>query len=141
MKTMAYTAVDRTLVVVYGHEDPTESEWNAYLAFVLAHGVEGTMQLVVTDGGEPSRAQADRLRVLLGGRRVPVAVLTSSPRVRLLVTALSWVNRGIRAFPRSGLREAIAYLEIPASRIDVLTRTILDLRAELDADSERRGVA
>jgi hypothetical protein len=74
------------------------------------------------------------LNDVLAGRAVPVAVVSSSPRIRAVVTALSWFNRRIKAFPPTGLRDAIAYLEIPASRTDLIMREMAKLRHELGQD-------
>lgn len=132
MANMATKVVDRLFLVVYGAAPPTAAEWSAYLELVRAHGVERTMQLIFTDGGEPSAAQRVALNELLGGRAVPVAVVSDRIRVRGTVTALSWFNRKIRAFPTSAVRDAIAYLEIPVSRLEILEREVQKLRLELD---------
>ena len=131
MKNVAIKVIDRLFLVVYGTSNPSDEEWAEYLALVKRHGVERTMQLIFTDGGEPSAPQRRVLNELLQGRTVPVAVVSSSVRVRGTVTALSWFNRRIRAFPPTGLHEAIAYLEIPASRIDLIEREVRALHLEL----------
>ena len=131
MKNVAIKVIDRLFLVVYGTADPSDEEWDAYLGLVKHHGIDRTMQLICTDGGEPSAPQRKVLNEVLGGRTVPVAVVSSSVRVRGTVTALSWFNRKIRAFPPPALREAIAYLEIPASRIDLIERELEKLRLEL----------
>jgi len=131
MKNVAIKVIDRLFLVVYGTADPSDEEWDAYLGLVKHHGIDRTMQLICTDGGEPSAPQRKVLNEVLGGRTVPVAVVSSSVRVRGTVTALSWFNRKIRAFPPTALREAIAYLEIPASRIDLIERELEKLRLEL----------
>ena len=131
MKNVAIKVIDRLFLVVYGTADPSDEEWDAYLGLVKHHGIDRTMQLICTDGGEPSAPQRKVLNEVLGGRPVPVAVVSSSVRVRGTVTALSWFNRKIRAFPPTALREAIAYLEIPASRIDLIERELEKLRLEL----------
>ena len=131
MKNVAIKVIDRLFLVVYGTADPSDEEWDAYLGLVKHHGIDRTMQLICTDGGEPSAPQRKVLNEVLGGRPVPVAVVSSSVRVRGTVTALSWFNRRIRAFPPTGLHEAIAYLEIPASRIDLIERELEKLRREL----------
>jgi len=132
MKNMAIKVIDRLFLVVYGAANPTDEEWNDYLDQVAHHGIDRTMQLIRTDGGEPTSAQRDKLNRLLGGRPVPVAVVTGSARVRLTVTALSWFNRQIRAFPVTGLRDAIAYLEIPASRTELIQREVTRLQEDLE---------
>jgi hypothetical protein len=131
MKNMAIKVVDRLFIVVYGATNPTDEEWRDYLDLVERHGIDRTMQLICTDGGGPSSAQRRDLNDRLAGRTVPVAVVSGSARVRGTVTMLSWFNRRIRAFPASGLRDAIAYLEIPASRTDLIEREMERLRQEL----------
>jgi hypothetical protein len=131
MKNVGIKIIDRLFIVVYGAANPTDEEWDGYLELVERHGVERTMQLICTDGGEPSSVQRRRLNLLLNGRTVPVAVVSDRARVRGTVTALSWFNRKIKAFPPSALREAIAYLEIPATRTELIEREIIKLRAEL----------
>lgn len=135
MKNLAIKVIDRLFIVVYGTHDPTDEEWSAYLDLAERHGIEQTMQLICTDGGEPTATQRRQLNEILDGRTVPVAVVSGSTRVRGTVTALSWFNRKIKAFPPSGLRDAIDYLEIPASRADLIEREIRQLRAELDQGS------
>jgi hypothetical protein len=139
MKHMAVTVIDRLFVVVYGATNPTDDEWRGYLDRVKRDGIERTMQLVHTDGGGPTIAQRGELNELLGGLQVPVAVVTGSARVLLTVTALSWFNRRIRAFPPSGLCEAIAYLEIPASRTDLIRREIVRLQEALGPGRQATG--
>lgn len=131
MKNIAIKVVDRLFIVVYGAKDPTDDEWRDYLALVRRHGIDRTMQLIFTDGAKPTSAQYGTLNDLLGGRNVPVAVVSASARVRGTVTALSWFNRQIRAFPPQGFRDALDYLEIPASRIELIEREVARLRDEL----------
>jgi hypothetical protein len=131
MKNMAITVIDRLFIVVYGTENPTDEEWRDYLGLVQRHGIDRTMQLIATDGGGPTAVQRRVLNDVLSGRAVPVAVVTGSARIRTTVNALSWFNRRIKAFTPSGLREAIAYLEIPASRTELIVRELDRLRHEL----------
>ena len=131
MKNVAIKVIDRLFIVVYGTADPSDEEWRGYIELVLHHGIDRTMQLIYTDGGEPTSTQRRHLNEVLRGRTVPVAVVSASTRVRGTVTALSWFNRKIKAFPPAGLRDALAYLEIPASRTDLIEREIARLRDEL----------
>jgi len=131
MKTMAANVIDRLFIVVYGTANPTDEEWDEYLDLVKRHGVDRTMQLIYTDGGEPSAPQRRVLNELLAGRPVPVAVISPLVRVRGTVTALSWFNRKIRAFPPSAWRDAIAYLDIPGSRADLIEREVAKLRLQV----------
>jgi hypothetical protein len=138
MKNMAFEVVDRLFIVVYC-ANPTDEEWRHYLEVVERHGIDRTMQLIFTDGGGPSPTQRKYLNDLLRGRTVPVAVVSGSATIRGTVTALSWFNRKIRAFPPTGLRDALVYLEIPLSRAELIEREMRQLRASLGAD--RRATA
>jgi hypothetical protein len=131
VKNLAIKVVDRLFIVVYGAQDPTDAEWDAYLSLAEQHGLDQTAQLICTDGGKPTPAQHRKLNERLGGRPVPVAVVSTSPRVRATVTALSWFNRRIKAFHPTALVEALEHLEIPASRTDLIVREIERLRLSL----------
>jgi hypothetical protein len=130
---MAIKVIDRLFLVVYGTASPTDHEWVDYLELVERHGIERTMQLVVTDGGGPTQMQRRYLDDLLAGRNLPVAVVTGSTLVRGTITAISWFNRSIKAFPPSEVRDAMAYLEIPNGRMDLIERELHDLARELTA--------
>jgi hypothetical protein len=108
---------------------------------VERHGIDRTQQLVSTDGGGPTAAQRRQLATVLDGRAVPVAVVSGSARVRTTVTAISWVDRRIRAFPPTpaGLREALAYLDIPTSRAELIADELDKLRAEVAEGREAPG--
>ncbi len=130
MKNIAIKVIDRLFIVVYA-ANPTDEEWSDYMKLVERHGIDRTMQLIFTDTATPSSAQRKDLDDRLAGRNVPVAVVSGSAAVRGAVTAMSWFNRRIRAFPPSALREAIAHLEIPATRISLIERELGKLRDEL----------
>ena len=134
MKNIAYKVIDRLFIVVYGGKDPTDDEWVGYLREVERHGIERTVQLISTDGGGPTVTQRRYLNELLAGRAVPVAVMSGSTPIRGMVTALSWFNREIRAFPPTVLSDALDYLQVPQSRIDLIQREMLKLRASLGSD-------
>jgi hypothetical protein len=138
MPNVVTKVIDRLIIAVYGTANPTEEEWHEYLALMKRHGIDRTMQLILTDGGEPTAPQRRALNELIGGRTVPVAVVSGSVRVRGTVTALSWFNRRIRAFPPSAMRDAIAYLEIPGSRAELIERELDELRLALDTGQGKR---
>jgi hypothetical protein len=129
--TLAFTVIDRVFLVAYGTDSPTDEDWIEYLAELLGHGIDRTMQIIVSDGGAPTWAQSRELNRLVAGRKVPIAVLSQSAQVRGLVTVLSWFNRKIKAFPPYAIREAMAYLEIPSTRTDLIERELGKLQAEV----------
>src|SRR5580700_663486 len=131
MKNMAFKVIDRLFLVVFGASNPTDDEWVDYLDVTRQHGIDRTTQLIFTDGGGPTSTQRKYLNDLLAGRTVPVAVISASATIRGVVTALSWFNRRIKAFPPSGLADALAYLEIPATRAELIAREMNKLRLTL----------
>jgi hypothetical protein len=132
-KNLAIQVVDRLFLVAYGTTGPTDEEWSSYLALVERHG-DQTQQLISTQGGAPTSAQRRQLAVLLGGRTVPVAILSSSARVRAMTVALSWFNARIKVFAPSALSDALDFLGVPASREALITVELKKLRAELDEE-------
>ncbi len=133
---LAVKVLDRLFLVAHGTEAPGDEEWRRCLALIEQHGVERTMMLVYTEGGWPSAAQRRALDALLAGR-VPIAVISRSTLVRIRVAALSWMRGSrIKVFPESGLLSALAYLEVPASRAQLVTREAARLRG---AVRRRRG--
>jgi hypothetical protein len=134
VKNLAVKVVDRLFIVACGATAPTGAEWAAYLDLVKHHGVDRTMQIVRTDGGGPMPAQRRELDKVLAGRIVPMAVLSESIRVRWGMTVASWFSRHLRAFRPSELGEALAFLEIPASRADLIERELCRLRQEVERD-------
>jgi hypothetical protein len=134
MRNMAFKMVDRTFLVVYGAEDPTDAEWEHYVRDVERHGIERTMQLVFTEGGGPTPKQTARLERVLQGHTVPVAVVSPSGAVRAKVTAMSWFTRRLGAFAPSAIGDALAHLEMPASRLELVLREVDKLRLSLVPD-------
>jgi hypothetical protein len=129
MASMAFDIIDRLVIVVYGRSAPTSGDWDAFLRFVRDTGIDRTTHLVYSDGGRPSAAQSAQLSDLIDGREVPRAILTDSPRIRVAARIAGLLARRIRAFSPSGLRDALAYLEVPASRIEVIGPKLDELRA------------
>ncbi len=139
-RNMAFRFIDRLFIVVCGTNNPTSQEWLEYLTVIEYHGLERTMQLVFTDGGGPDYFQRRYLADLMRYRFAFVAVISSSVRVRALVTAMSWFNPSIRVFPQSehALRMALAHLEISASRYDDIDMMRRLLQSEIEAAEPRR---
>jgi hypothetical protein len=134
MKSMAVAVVDSLFIVAYGASSPTDDEWSSYLGLVQRHGIDRTQQIIFTEGGAPTSAQRRQLAAFLDGRTVSVAVLSGSACVRVTVTALSWLNSRIKAFPPSALSEALEFLDVPASRASLIAGTLQKLRTELDQE-------
>lgn len=132
MKNMQFKVVGQTFIVVYGSHNPTNEEWERYLAAVERHGFESTVQLIVTEGGGPDSPQRKLLNDKLKGRSVPVAVISRNPIIRGVVTALSWFNTKIRVFVPSHFADALRHLGLPAADGKALEQEVNELRAALD---------
>lgn len=134
-KTLAFELLPpRAAVLVHGRENPSEAEWNAYidaLAGLIAK-VGDISVLVVTDGGGPNSVQRtdmnDRIR---GGNDMRGAVVTESRVARGIVTALSWFNAGVKAFPPVRLRDALRHLGLDEAEQAEALAAVRRLRDEL----------
>jgi hypothetical protein len=135
-KNLVWAVIDRLFLTVYGLDDPTDQEWDAYLRTIEQHGIVRTMQIVITDGAAPTKAQRRRLERLVAGHEVPVAVLSESTAVRVMVSAFAKLNRRLRAFSPADLAEALAFLQVPNSRIGLIEQEIIRLRRSLGQGGE-----
>jgi hypothetical protein len=131
VRTLVFAVIDRLFVVVYGTESPADAEWTNYLAEIVRQGGDKTLHLIVTEGGAPKSAQRRELNDRFGDARWPAAVVSSSAWVRARVTVHSWCNRRTKAFRPAGLREALVFLEIPATRHELITHELRKLRSQL----------
>jgi hypothetical protein len=129
MANIAYERTGDCFVVVRGPEDPTDVEFEWYLATIENALKEGMPPrcLVLTEGGAPSAEQrgelARRLSIVEGA--VKVAVLASSTHPRGVAAAVASTQRGYRVFEPEDLPEALAYLGIrPGAEAEI--RATLD---------------
>jgi hypothetical protein len=88
---------------------------NGFLESLNRCGTSGTMQLVASEGGEPSENQRARLFALVGGL-VPVAVLSDGRRYRALVNKKRWFHVPTKAFKMSEVTAALDWLKVPTSQ-------------------------
>ena len=135
-QSLASAVLDRLVIVVYGAVPPTEHEWRSYLRHLEHQGIDQVAHLVATEGGGPTAAQRRQLAAFLG-RRVLVAVVSDSARVRVSVWLLSWLNPQIKAFPRAQLADALAHLEIPTTRTSLVEDTLRRLRTVMAGEVSR----
>src|SRR5262249_27181347 len=79
-------------VVVHRAKPPTDEEWTDYLESWRPLDMGNMRTLVFTDGGGPNPAQRKAATEALGGKSSLTAVVSSSPLIRGIVTALGWFN-------------------------------------------------
>jgi hypothetical protein len=116
MANIAYERTDDCFLVVRGQGEPTDVEFEWYLATIENALKEGMPPrcLVVTEGGAPSPEQRGELsrRLAIVEGAVKVAVLASSPHPRDVAAAVANAKPGYRVFEPEDLHEALAYLGI-----------------------------
>ncbi len=142
--TLLYDVTPELVVLVHGDDHPSGADWEGYLAALGKLGaIPRSGVLVVTDGAGPSPTQREAMNTRYAVQ-VRVAVVTASPVARGMVTVLSWFNKLIRAFPPPAIRDALAYLQVDASRHDEVVSMVGAMRLRLageDVDSSVAGSA
>ena len=127
-------------LVVHGPKPPSSDDWDAFLdaaAALLPKRPDFVPVLVLTDGGRPSAAQREAMNRITPRNGVLCAVATGSAVARGAVSILSWFNPHIRAFPPGALRDALAYLELDASRYDDVLARVARMRMQLASGPHR----
>lgn len=133
------TSRGEIMVVIHTSQPPSDLEWQEYVDGVASCDLETMRSIVITDGGAPSAQQRKAINDLLGGRQVPGVVVSPSTFVRGVVTALSWFNPGLKAYPHEDFDKACQYLELSLQEIEEVWVTIHKL-AELLGDPELRAI-
>ena len=114
--TVFERVVHTTWVVVHSTEPPSDAECEHAWANLSANyaTVKGT--LIVTLGGGPNARQRQRMREVLGARKMPrTAVLTKSTVGRLIVTAFNlFSDQNLRLFAPDDIDAALRYLDVHA---------------------------
>jgi hypothetical protein len=127
---MVFREVSALIVSVHSAEAPTDEDWSAYLQLCRRKMARERLgALAVTAGGGPNSKQRAALQELLRGGPVPGAVVTDSPVVRGIVTALGWFNPAIRGFAfnrGAGIHDALTYLGVDGL---VAERVLIEIRA------------
>jgi hypothetical protein len=134
---MAVKVVDKLIIVVHGILDPSDYEWHEYLNLVASHGVNSTSHLIYTAGGTPTVAQYRELFRILDDRVVPMAIVTDAFMVRASLAAVCWITSSIRAYPVTGLVDALDFLRVLPSRYALVIGELQKLRSAAEEDFDR----
>jgi hypothetical protein len=135
MANIAYERTGDCFVVVRGPGEPTDVEFEWYLATIENALKEGMPPrcLVLTQGGAPSPEQrgelARRLSIVEGA--VKVAVLASSTHPRDVAAAVASSRPGYRVFEREDLPEALAFLGVRPAAEPGIRATLERLQANV----------
>jgi hypothetical protein len=142
MRTMAFRVLPEINLAVNSSQDPSDDEWNAYIAAVTAKiegGADVTKMrtLVFSDGGGPNAAQRALINEGLAGRPTRVALVSSSLAVRGVTTALRWFNPQIKSFSPSDVTSAFRFLDLGPADYPWVWKEVQSLARELDVPQLR----
>lgn len=129
-------------VVVHDARDPTDVEWNRYVAELYQFTMQGDWKLLVySAGGTPAGHQRHALTKTLRGH--PVALITASPITRAMGLVMRALDPNIRVLAPQDEDLAFAHLRLTAaerSRAQMhheqLTRQVMG-RSTLDQSALR----
>ena len=137
MANIAYERTEDCFVVVRGPEEPTDTEFEWYVATIENALKEGMPPrcLVLTEGAAPTPVQRAELaeRLAIVESAVKVAVIASSTYPRGVATAVASTKPGYRVFDPSELDQAIAYLGIRPTSEPEVRRTLARLQDQVKA--------
>lgn len=128
---MAWRFEGRLTVVVHGHNNPSNLEWQSMLRDETARGrSENGRTLIVSHGGGPDGRQRELLTQQMTTRPAPTCIMTASPLVRAITAALLFFNRGMKVVALDERERAYDFLGLSGTE-----RTTADrLRRELEAE-------
>ena len=131
MKNVAFKLVGYTCICYYNAFAPTEHDHRDSIQFFRKLDFDRIKLLAITEGGAPSTMQRKDFNDALRGHQPPLALLTDSSLVRGAITAYSWFNKNIRAFPRANLADALSYLGVPELQYGKMEREVNGLREQV----------
>ena len=92
-----------------GVEPPTNECWSSYLRALRSFMPRIERCLIIPRTAGLTPRQREEVRQLIGRR--PLAVLTSSVVVRLILTSMSWFGVPVHVFAPAAYRAALTWLE------------------------------
>ncbi|HEY4220762.1 MAG TPA: hypothetical protein VGO62_05450 [Myxococcota bacterium] len=106
------------ILLLHAAHNPSDAEWDEYLAFVKTVRVEPERlrTLVFSDGGRPSFPQRSRLAELVRGRPSRVAIVTDAASVHFISAQLSLEGPSSRTFSTNDFADASTHLALSAAQ-------------------------
>lgn len=133
-RSLVSSAVGSVLLLVEDNETPADWEWDECLGMLTElkakteQAGEQARVLVVTLGGGPNAVQRKRLENVLGGKPVPVAVISDSLKLRFITAAVMLFNADHRAFSNAERLEAYKHLKLNTSQTRQLESSIAQMQ-------------
>lgn len=126
---MAMWARDRLYLAVLHGAQPTDEEWERWIALGVQRNGLDQRVLIEARGGGPSAKQR-RAIVAANKANVRIAVMTESTLVRGIVTAVAWFGVSLRAFPLDAHANAANFLGLTALELDTALEVLPSIRAQ-----------
>ena len=119
-KTLVFGCESDVLLSLMSRATPTDEEFRAYASFAVEKVRKGGLRgsLVLTEGAAPTARQRAMIVESMDGLAVPTtAVVSSSPLLRGVATALSWMrgDASIRVFRPDDLHDALRFVGLRES--------------------------
>jgi hypothetical protein len=131
MKNVAFKLIGHYLICAYNELPPSDADGRTALEIFRSLDLDKVKVLTFTKGGAPTAKQRKDINDVLNGRQLTTAVVSDAVLIRGVVTAFSWFNTKIRAFPGSALEDAFQYLDIPTSRWDYFAAEAAKVQEEV----------
>lgn len=135
MPNLLFKMVDDIHVSVGLSENPTDEEWDNYIKDIGENLPAMKGLLSCSGGGQPTPPQRHAVNRFWAAqtKKVPLAIVTTSRLVKIVVTALSWVmGDRIRGF--TTVDEGLDYLQVSADRRAPLHAAVNSMREALKAE-------
>jgi hypothetical protein len=134
-KTMLVEYVPSLILVAHGREDPSDSDWFAYVDqlhksqdYPNFRGV-----LVTTLGGAPNAGQRKALQPIAAARPFRTCICTDSMVARGVIIAINWLfSMPIHALPYEGVEHALQLLQVPPEERGVVMAAVARMRDQLN---------
>ncbi len=129
----AYAPFDDTrLIMLHGSINPSQEQWDRYMALLATKDLERLGLLVFTSGGAPNAAQRKQLNDVVRRKPFARAVVSDSPLVRGVVKAVGWFSVGVAGFQPQEWRLAAAHAKFKPGELPEVAHRTRRLHAQID---------
>lgn len=140
MKNVAYKQIGSVVICYYNADAPTPQDHQESIEFFRKLDFRYVRVLAISEGGSPSAIQRKEFNDALEGHEIPLAVVTDSMFVRGTLTAYSWFNRNVKAFPVTGIDSALRYLKVPETQHEKFFKEVSSLQQQVRDRAARKHV-
>jgi hypothetical protein len=145
MSSMLIERVAGLIVAVHDEQNPSDSNWDAYVALVRESMSEGSYfrgVLVTSLGGAPNAGQRKALQMIADSQAYPTCICTDSVVARGVIIAINWLfSTPMHALPYKDLDRALAILDVPLGERSVAKAAVLRLQSALREEDLHHDVS